>query len=195
MSAKNPKENTIIRNPNQVRVMSSPMRNAIHQVVNNQGKASIREIGEQLGREPASLYRHIDLLVEAGLLTEVGSRSTARRDAKLYSAERKFFAYDPGDQEMTDALCEFTKISMRRAASNVSRSLQSGEAKTRGDNLKRDTYVGTIMGWLSPDDLAEINEHLNAIIDLYADKAKKPGTELISITLAMSPPPTSITDS
>lgn len=73
----------------------------------SQGEASIREIAEQMGRKPVSLYRHIDQLVEVGLLIEEGTKPTARRDAKIYSTNLEFVRYSDRDEEMTKALGEF----------------------------------------------------------------------------------------
>jgi predicted transcriptional regulator len=195
MPSTNPKESSIIRDPDQVRALSSPIRNAIHQVIINQGETSIREIGEQLGREPASLYRHVDLLIGTGLIKEVGSRTTTRRDAKLYASDLEYIAYMPEDAEMIDAVSHFAKTVTRRAGTGVANSLQSKNARTKSWDSKRDTYVGTEFGWLHPEDLKQVNQHLNAIIDLFHRKAREPDAELVSITMAMSPLPISVTDS
>jgi hypothetical protein len=47
---------------------------------------SIRQIGDELGRKAASLYRHIEALVDAGLIHETGSQISGGRDATTYAA-------------------------------------------------------------------------------------------------------------
>lgn len=163
------------------------MRHAIYQVVHNQGEASVREIGRQLGRQPAALYRHVDRLVEDGILQEVGSESTGRRDAKLYSTKLKYLAYEPNDPEMVDALCAYVECMTKRAGSEVVESMQSGNARTKLTKQGRDTHVGKVFGWLDKETLEEVNEHIDAIMRLFSKKQRAPDTELISILVTLAP--------
>ena len=44
---------------------------------------SISELAFELGRSPQSLYYHIDILREVGLINQVGSRKAGKRDEAL----------------------------------------------------------------------------------------------------------------
>jgi len=185
MVFKRPPDDETISDPEQIRALCSPMRHAIHQVVLSQGEASIREIGEQLGKKPASLYRHIDRLVEVGLLTEEGTKSTSRRDAKLYSSKLEFFRYRDRSPEMVEAIAAFARSSLKETGNQLSRTFVQGDAVLPVP--KRDTFIGSPAGWLDQDDLAELNEHIDAIIELLADKPRRPGTKRITISMGMYP--------
>jgi len=185
MAFQRPKDEELIGDPEQIRALCSPMRHAIQQVVLSQGETSVREIGEQLGRKPASLYRHIDRLVEVGLLIECGTKSTARRDAKVYSSKLEFFRYRDRDPEMVDAIASFARASLKEAGNKLTSTFKKGDAVLRVPH--RDTFIGSPSGWLEPDDMAELNEHIDAIIALLADKPRKPGTKRVTITMGMRP--------
>jgi len=185
MPFKRPPDDEAIDCPHQIRALCSPMRHEIHQVVLSQGEASIREIAEQMGRKPASLYRHIDQLVEVGLLIEVGTKSTARRDAKAYATKLEFMRYRPRRPEMVKALGEFARASLKDTGLKITKTLDSGTAVLPVP--LRDTFVGSPAGWLNDEDLSELNEHIDSIIVLLSDKPRKPDTKRIVITLGMYP--------
>ena len=178
-----------MRDPAQVQALSSPTRHNIHQIVHNQGEVSVREIGELLGRQPAALYRHIDLLVDVGVLKEVGSRTTTKRDAKLYSTALDYIAYDPKNPEMVEALCSFAQNMTKRAGVEVAQSFRTGKARTRSGRHARDTHVSKVFGWLDAETLDQVNEHIDAIMRLMDKKSRAPDTELISIMVSLAPLP------
>tara|TARA_R110002072_G_scaffold42064_2_gene117346 strand:+ start:2330 stop:2890 length:561 start_codon:yes stop_codon:yes gene_type:complete len=185
MPFKRPADDQTIDCPDQIRALCSPMRHAIHQVVLSQGEASIREIAEQLGKKPASLYRHIDRLVEVGLLIDTGTKSTTRRDAKVYSSQLEFMRYSPRKPEMLEALAEFTRASLKDTGNKVSKSICSGQAVLPVP--LRDTFIGSPAGWLDDEELGELNEHIDAIIELLANKPRKPDTKRVVISMGLYP--------
>jgi len=183
MPFKRPPDEETIDSPEQIRTLCSPMRHEIHQVVLSQGEASVREIAEQMGRKPASLYRHIDQLVEVGLLIEMGTKSTARRDAKVYSTKLEFMRYSPRKPEMSKALGEFTRSSLKDTGLKITKSIESGTAILPVP--LRDTYIGSPAGWLDESELAQLNEHIDAIIELMADKPRKPDAKRMAISVGL----------
>lgn len=183
MPFKRPPDDQTIDCPDQIRALCSPMRHEIHQVVLSQGEASVREIAEQMGRKPVSLYRHIDQLVEVGLLIDIGTKSTARRDAKVYTTKLEFMRYSPRRPEMLKALGEFARASLKDTGSKVSKAIESGESVL--PIPLRDLFIGSPAGWLDDDELTELNEHVDAIIGLLANKPRKPGSKRMVISMGM----------
>lgn len=189
MPFKRPPDDETIDCPEQIRALCSPMRHEIHQVVLSQGEASVREIAEQMNRKPASLYRHIDRLVEVGLLIDMGTKSTARRDAKVYSTKLEFMRYRPRKPEMVTALGEFARASLIDTGKKITKAFDSGEAILPVPH--RDTFVGSPAGWLDDDEIAQLNEHVDSIIELLANKPRKPNAKRMVISMGMyttSPP-------
>jgi predicted ArsR family transcriptional regulator len=185
MPFKRPPDDETIDCPDQIRALCSPMRHEIHQVVLSQGKASIREIAEQMGRKPASLYRHIDQLVQVGLLLEEGTKSTVRRDAKVYSTKLEFMRYRPRKPEMVKALGEFARASLKDTGLKITKTFDSGEAIVVAP--LRDTFVGSPAGWLDDDELSELNEHIDAINELLSNKPRKPDSKRVVISMGLYP--------
>ncbi len=183
MPFQRPPDDQTIDCPDQIRALCSPMRHEIHQVVLSQGEASVREIAEQMGRKPASLYRHIDQLVEVGLLFDIGTKSTARRDAKVYTTKLEFMRYRPRKPEMIEALGEFARASLKDTGQKITKTFDQGDAILPVPH--RDVMVGSPAGWLDEDELAELNEHIDAIIGLMADKPRKPNAKRMVVSIGM----------
>ena len=185
MPFKRPPDEETIDCPIQIRALCSPARHEIHQVVLSQGEASVREIAEQMSRKPASLYRHIDHLVQVGLLIEEGTKSTARRDAKVYSTKLEFMRYRPRKPDMVEALGEFARASLKDTGNKITKSFDSGEAVLPVP--LRDTFVGSPAGWLNDEELGELNEHIDEIILLLANKPRKADTKRVVISMGLYP--------
>lgn len=71
--------------PDQLGAMASSPRLAILQRLDIDGHATVRELGERLGRPVTALYHHLERLEEAGLVQVVERRSTGRRPEAVYA--------------------------------------------------------------------------------------------------------------
>ncbi len=169
-----------------MRALASPTRHAVHQVILNQGEASVREIAAQLGRHPASLYKHIDHLEQVGLIEEVGTKATGKRDARVFASVRWWIKYDRNDPELIDALNAYVQAQLRDAGRKIADSFERG-AITKG--VGRDTHFGSVFGWLTKDELTELNDLLDAISALMTDKPRRPGTRLMATMPVVFPLP------
>ncbi|MFT5422335.1 MAG: putative ArsR family transcriptional regulator [Phycisphaerales bacterium] len=173
----------------QLRVLASPVRIAIHLMLINQGEASVKEIGEQLGRSVPTLYRHLDELEQVGLIRASGTRGTRTRHAKLYSAVngRRFKLLQGLDtDELVGTFADVVKTQTRQAAREISSAMQRGDAATTGK--RRSTHFTTQMGWLTNTQLEELNTHLAAIDRLFDDAQRGPGRTHIATTVVVRPP-------
>lgn len=185
MTIDRPDTDQVIRDPEQLLAISSPVRNAIHTVVLNQGETSVREIAYQLGMKPASLYRHIDALLEAGVIEEVGTTPTERRDAKLYATRLAYFEYQPSSPEMLAALMRMVRLGMKASAERFSSAAAGGEAVPKGK--LRDLYYANHFSWMDDDQIVQINEHMNAITDIMLNNERREGARPLVVTLGLSP--------
>lgn len=177
----------VVADPAHVRLLASNVRDAILQTVVNQRQASIREIGEQIGARPASLYRHIDALVAAGLIRKSGTRKTTKRDATLYEAEGDVIHLrrDLADPVSVAALQRVVEARARHAGRGTARAMGSVSAVTRGAG--QDTKMLDLIGWLDPDQLALLNAHLDSIAELFRGAARREDTKLLAITAMLRP--------
>ena len=93
---KEPKNPFIANKPAHWRALNSPVRNAILQLLISSGPTTVPVIAEQLGRKPKSLYRHVDILLKAGLLVQTGVQPTGRRAAAEYGFQAPASPYSAG---------------------------------------------------------------------------------------------------
>lgn len=181
-----PPKSMTLQRADQVRALASPTRHAVYQAVQHQGEASVRDIAAQLGRHPASLYKHIDILEESGIIWEVGTRATGKRDARVFGSQWWWIRHNSSDSEMTDALNAYVQSQLRNAGRKMAESFETN-AVTRGRS--RDTCFASVFGWLTKEELGELNDLLDQVTDLMKDKFRRPGTRLIGTMPLLYPVP------
>ncbi len=171
-----------IKHAAQVRALASPTRNAIVQVIGSQGEASVREIAHQLGRQPPSLYKHIDILLDVGLIEQVGTEPTIRRDARIFTTDIECLRYAPEDPDLVEALIEFVESEMRYATRSLAKAYRSGIDTDHPviAGPSRDTRFYHYLAWLSDDELASINQHIDAIDKVMRQGTRREGTKLVT---------------
>ena len=177
----------IVDRPEDVRLLASPVRDAILQTVVNHHGVSIRDIADQIGSKPGSLYRHIDALVQAGLIRESGSRKTTKRDATVYEADGDVIHLRRNleDPASVAALQSVVAARARHAGKTAARAMGDADASTRGPT--RTVNMVDLIGWLDDDQLADLNASLAAIADVFRGAARRPGTRLMAITAMLRP--------
>ena len=176
-----------MKEAHEVGALTSPTRHAVYRVILGQGEASVREIAAQLGNHPASLYKHIDHLEEAGLIAEVGTRATGKRDARVFAVAKRLIKYQSDNPELIEALNQFIQSELRHAGRKIAQSFEEGTAVTSGKG--RDTYFGSSFGWLTDEELAELNDLLDRMTELMDGKPRRPGTRLIATLPNLFPLP------
>ena len=69
------KRKLVIKSAPQLRALRTPLRQQMVRALLEFGECPVRELADELGREPAALYYHVHALVEAGIATETGQRA------------------------------------------------------------------------------------------------------------------------
>lgn len=92
----------------QVRLLADPLKLRIIQAF-AEGPKTTRDVADQLGENLTRLYRHVDALLDAGLIeitAEQQKRGTVERTfraiAQRYEVDRSLFAVDGGNQAVRD---------------------------------------------------------------------------------------------
>ncbi|MEM7754486.1 MAG: helix-turn-helix domain-containing protein [Planctomycetota bacterium] len=183
--------------------LASPVRDQIVQVVVNQagsgdrgdsregvGGVSISEIAEQLGRRPGSLYRHIEALVEVGLLHEVGTQLSGGRDATLYAAPGDYLELQtPGrGGPAMDALCRY----LERMATHAGRECAAAtrdRAKRRAvlEDETPDDGTVSMFGWLDEGQRDRLRTLMGEVAAVFERAERRPGTRLIAASVLVRP--------
>ncbi len=168
-----------------INALADPTRFAILSAIAWGGARTIRDVAERIGRRPGSLYRHFDVLESLGLISRAGTVETARRDARLYEADKDLrFVYDAKNPDVTEAINNLVASAARNAARSFARAATSNPV-TRGP--LRDTLMVTKSGWLTDDELATYNRKLDELRDFLMSCERRPGTRLIHTTTIVSP--------
>ena len=156
--------------PEQLKLMSHGPRREIIAALANDSDLSARDLADRLKRPVTGLYRHLDLLVEAGLLQQTGLRPGHKRPEALYALTFKIFSSD-----------EAAKTPEGRVEEQTAR-IGVEDANTR-------TYVCDLQ--LDPAGVVELHKLLNAFL-VEARKLRVPAEaarETVSMTVLIAPGP------
>ena len=159
-----------IRDAKAIRLLASPLRQAMIDWIVPGGPATVAQLSERLNRPADRLYYHIRLLVRAGLLVEHGA--TGDRVEALYDVPGRPMVLDYGNNGGTQrrAVGRVVDALMRSAQRDFRRSLSDASLQVAGP--RRELWSGRAEGLLSPADLAEVNKHLTAAV-MVLHRAKK----------------------
>lgn len=182
----------------QFKAMSSPIRNQIIGIVESltaddsaTGETrgvSVREIAKQMGRSASALYSHLEMMVDAGLLVEVGTQRSGGRDATTYAVPGELIELVMPTEEgpELDALCEYIR-SVARNAGQEAVLAAIDRALGRREIGPHDTGGATLRGWLDPDQRTELRQLMARINDLFVDRPRRPGTRYMAATFMFRP--------
>jgi hypothetical protein len=151
----------------QVRALESTVCQEIVDLVGAAGPCSVREMAGFMGRRPDSLYYHVRKLSAAGLLVDRGTQGAGRRAEAVYDVPRRplRLAYDPSDPENVRAVSRVVASMLRSANRDFRGGFRPDLAVVEGD--ARNLWAARMKGWLSDDDLAELNTLLNRILEVF----------------------------
>lgn len=153
---------------------------------------SISDMAERLGRPATSLYHHVRILEEAGVLHEEGTRPKGKRFETVYqvSAHRLELDVDPQDETTTRQAGQTMSAALRMAERDFLAALGRDDVCTEGKGCNL-TGLRTHMR-LSPKALGRLNEILKQIETLpqeLSELSSEPGPDdqFLSLTFAMAP--------
>ncbi|MBL0928182.1 MAG: helix-turn-helix transcriptional regulator [Phycisphaerales bacterium] len=171
----------------QLMALTSPARQEVLDGVQAIGPCSIAELAELIGRPPDSLYYHVRKLVDVGLLVQKGSRKSKRRDEAVFdlTARPLRLVFDTRKDSNIIAMIESTSAMLRITDRNFKRSVDAGDVII--DGKSRNTWVGRLKGWLTKEEVAEVNTKIADIVQLFTRHKREPGTELHAITSVFMP--------
>ncbi|MBL8863460.1 MAG: helix-turn-helix transcriptional regulator [Planctomycetes bacterium] len=176
-----------IRERAQVEALASPARQEVVDGLQAIGPCSIAALAQDLGRAPDSLYYHVRLLEQSGLVVRRGTRATGRRAEALFDVPgRMVLDQEPRTQRERRALEDVVAAALRIGERDFRAAIDAGRARTaRGP--RRNTWGGRMKGWLTETELRAARAHVEALSELLARGRKRPGAELYAIAFALAP--------
>ena len=188
----NTKTGKKIENKGQRAAVASPLRLEILGLFISADPLAISDMAALMNRAAGSLYHHVRILEEAGILKQTGTRPKGKRHEALYLPTASRFEYDTssGDEDAIASAVKLMATGFRMAERDLEAALQSDNRPMEGP--EPDFYAFRLHLRASPELLAKINKHMNAVLDLLTPNEKTsskfgPDDQHVSLTLALLP--------
>ncbi len=182
------KEKHVVDREDQLEALVSPIRYELYTHLTRLEGATIRHVADEMDRSAASLYRHMSLLVECGLVCVDGKINEGPSKAELYVpiARRLSFPSNKYHPELMDSLGDLYKVLLRKGEEEFIQGLKSPDSRTTGK--AKNLYAMNGVAWLTKSELSEINvlfREVHAI--LRGGEQGRKGVEPVGVTIAVRP--------
>ncbi len=176
------KRNLVIRDAGQLRALRTPLRQRMVRTFSRLGACTVRELADELGREPAALYYHVHALVDSGIVRETGKRETGTRPESVYSlvAERILIDRRETSGPFLSALSDLQRATLRTAEKELEAALKARDPKKAGDapTLLR------LASRLKPQQAAHATKMLHELVEFLAENDDPEVGDTYSLTAA-----------
>ncbi len=181
-----------IADANQRAALASPLRLEILNLFASAEPLSISDMATMMNRSAGSLYHHVHILEEAGIVRQTGTRPKGKRHEALYLPTAARFEYDTssGEEETIASAVKLMSTGFRMAERDLEAALRSDDSAMEGPDPN--FYAFRMHVRASPELLAKINEHMNAVLELISpgeitSSEFGPDDQHVSLTLALLP--------
>jgi hypothetical protein len=181
-----PKGVYVIRKPEQLAAIRSPVRQEIVDVLAATGIRTVAEIASMLGRSTHSLYHHVRVLERVGLMLNMGMERRNRRDETLYTTpgRRLRIHRDPGSpafrRNMRGLVAGMLRLTERDFVRELARRAYT---KVTSINLS----AGRIKGKLTAGQLREVLRLVGRLYDLLGNHPQQTVGTLHALTMVIAP--------
>jgi hypothetical protein len=181
-----------IKNKGERAAVASPLRLEILGLFISKDPLAISDMAALMNRTAGSLYHHVRIMEQAGILKQTGTRPKGKRHEALYIPTASRFKLDTssGDEDAIASTVKMIATGFRMAERDLEASLRSDNRSM--EDPDPDFYAFRLHFRASPELLAKINKHMNAVLDLLTPNEKTsskfgPNDQHIALTLALLP--------
>lgn len=180
------RENYWIVDKDEIVALVSPVRQDLLDRLCDSGPLSVSKLARALAMRPSALYRHLEILLDAGLVVIVGERRANRRTEKIYASRARRLRLERafGDPCNGEELAQVFASLSRQLERDVRRAMKSENARPSGPS--RNLAFGRIIGTPSPAELAAINAKIEEISKILRKISHK-DRSLVSFGWALAP--------
>ncbi len=178
----------LVADPAQISLLSSPVRQElVDTLAALGGEAEVATLAEQLGRPADGLYYHLRALVDGGLVQEVAATEGEERRFRLPGGGTTplRLAYDLGPGGNAAELRVFARGLLAIAGRDFEAGLDRAGMVVSGPG--RELWASRNKGWLSRDDLAEVNALLERLSVLTSQPRAEGRDHLASLAFVLAP--------
>ncbi len=175
-----------VMQPEQIEALASPVRSDLIDRLVSSGEMCVRELAENMGLRPSSLYHHLQKLRAVGLIEEVGSRLTSGRSETLYRSVAPRIRLMRALEE-PQCYAPMSKVSAALTR-QMGRDFQRGLANPRAISNGPDRNLGVfrLVGRPNAATLEKINAHMQAVAELIWE-AKDENAAQIALGCILAP--------
>lgn len=176
-----------IDDPRQIRALSSAVRQEIVDTLAALGgKASVADLAEQLGRPADGLYYHLRVLTDSGLVRQSETEGAERRYRLAGEGDDPLrLAYRKGAQSNLPAVTGFARALLQVAGRDFEAALELEGIAI--DGPRRELWTARNKGWLSAQDLEEVNRLIERLNTLVSQPQAAGRDRLASFAFVLAP--------
>jgi predicted transcriptional regulator len=179
----------LVTSAKQLQVIASPGREEIVDMVALIGPCSITELAGALGRSRNSLYYHVRALRDCGLLVETQCSGEGKKTTAYYDPPGRPLAvhFDLSTKDRKRAVVALARARIRSAARGFERACRPGAVTVEGPH--RNLWATHLKGWLSDEELKEVNELFARLIHLIGRSGREsvPAKRSYEFTFVLAP--------
>jgi hypothetical protein len=148
-----------------IRLLASPLRQAIVDLIVGRGALSVAELSELLGKPADRLYYHVKRLVAVGVLTEGEQQPTNGRPQTLFDVPARpvRLRYQPHSPTNRKAVQRVVDGMLRTARRDFSHGFVPG---VEVEGPRRELWAARAEANLTPSELEKLNRILAQALDL-----------------------------
>ncbi|MDR3387836.1 MAG: winged helix-turn-helix domain-containing protein [Rudaea sp.] len=174
-----------VEDAKKIAVLAAPVRIEIVSTLEAMGgTATVAALAGQLGRPADGLYYHLRALLRAGLIEEQPG-SGHGRCYRVPSARGLRLRYKPGATANAKAVGRVAASISRLAQRDFARALS--HAGTVVEGPQRELWAVRLRGWVDATELAEINQLLLKLVELFLRSRPKPASKLVALQWILAP--------
>lgn len=177
----------VLRSAAELEAIVSPVRHHLLRALSMLGRCSVKELAQQLGRSPESLYYHLRALEAAGLVVERGERVVGGRTEALYATIGEQLVTDPKQTspDYLDAYRNSVAALMRLANRQFANAVE--HQKTTGSTRPVSLRTQQVQARLSPASQRELARRLDDVLQFLVEADDPEQSARVVVTLISAP--------
>jgi hypothetical protein len=190
----------VVKSPELWEILVSPVRSHIAETLRLLGPSSVAQVAAAIGRPPDGLYRHIEMLIEAGFVRQTGFRKSERNVERIIDVVAQDFRLEldkSGVNGRGGGSGDSQRKAQNRAVVMTARSFIAEMARTvrkagnadilRFHESERNISINYELSWLSRERYQQVRELIRQLKAIM-DEGKKTRTGDLYSTLAIACP-------
>lgn len=161
------------------------MRQEIVDAIAALGESTVLEVAQHLGRAADSLYFHMRRLEKVGLIQEVEKRKEGKYLVAVYGLPGKIMRVKYGAGVGAKSVQRVVAGAVRLGIRDFNRAMVASDTEFSGPS--RNVWGGRMKGWVSKEDVIEINRLLEELGAIFHRSTQEEGKSLQSLAWISAP--------